>query len=325
MEIGVFVLGFSRSGKSPATRLINLLGVRVPRDEDLVPPSAKNPTGYWESMSLVAFNTRVLAAVGSDMQSPVVFEPRWEDDWRLNGLRHEAREAVRQAFPTAPWVWKDPRNCLTLSFWRSVLDVRPVVVLVNRNPLEIAACSLRARGDNGKIYTLALWERYLRHALGQIRALPVLVTNYGQLLSAPLAWCEQTQAFLTRAGVKCDRHRDSDILASVDTRLRYAEFTRAQFLGDREVSDAQRALFLALERLQGSHDEFSPPVLPAETPTTEALLAERRRALQITRGVGRLIEIERLSRRWSRARDSRYVGPARHVYATVRRLRNGAV
>jgi len=154
VEIGVFVLGFSRSGKSPATRLINLLGVRVPREEDLVPPSAKNPTGYWESMSLVAFNTRVLAAVGSDMQSPVVFEPRWEDDSRLNGLRHEARGAVRQAFPTAPWVWKDPRNCLTLSFWRSVLGVRPVVVLVDRNPLEIAACSLRARGDNGKIYTL---------------------------------------------------------------------------------------------------------------------------------------------------------------------------
>jgi hypothetical protein len=320
VEVGVFVLGMHRSGTSAATRLINLLGVRTPREDDLVPASDKNPKGYWESMSLVAFNTRVLAAVGSNMSCPVALEPGWEDDPRLDGLRREAPEAVHQVFPTAPWVWKDPRNCLAFDFWRGALAVQPVVVLVTRNPLEIVASARRARSDQGKIYALALWERYLRQALGQVVGLPVLVTGYEKLLAAPLAWCERAHEFLTGAGVTAHAHRDSEVLAFVDTGLRNAEFSRAEFLDDSDVSDAQRALFLALEQLEGRHDEFSPPALPAETPTTEALLAERRRALQIKDDLSRSLEIERRSRRWSRVRSSRYTAPARRVYASVRRF-----
>lgn len=325
VDVGVFVLGMHRSGTSAATRLINLLGLRSPRDEDLVPPSSKNPKGYWESMSLVAFNNRVLAAVGSEMGCPVAFEPGWEDDSRLDSLRHDARELFRQTFPTAPWVWKDPRNCLTFAFWRGALGVQPVVVLVDRNPLEIVASSLRSGRGEGRIYALALWERYLRHALDQVAGLPVLVTEYGELLSAPLAWCEQVRAFLTEAGVTAHDRRDNDVLSFVDSRMRHAEYTRAEFLDDRDVSGAQRALFLALEQKRGSHDDFSPPVLPAETPTTEVLLAERRRAVHLAQEPSRLREIERRSRRWSRVRNSRYIDPARRVYASLRRFGRHAV
>jgi hypothetical protein len=208
---------------------------------------------------------------------------------------------------------------LAFAFWRSVLAVQPVVVLVNRNPLEIAASAHRARGE-GKIYMLARWERHLRQALTQITGLPVLVTNYGELVSEPLAWCEQTHAFLTSAGVPARAHQDSDVLAFIDVRLRHAKFTRADVLNDRDVSGAQRALFTALEELEGSHDIFSAPVLPAETPTTEALLVERRRARHTKYELARLLEIERQSRWPSRVRRSRYVAPARPIYAGGRRL-----
>ncbi len=319
MEAGVFVLGMHGSGTSAVTRLINLLGLRTPPEEDLVQSTDKNPKGYWESKSLVALNAGILFAVGCDMRCPVALEPGWENDARLDAFRQEAREIVRRVYPQAPWVWKDPRHCLAFAFWRSTLAVRPTVVLVNRNPLEIAASALRG-WHTGKIFGLALWERYLRQALGQITGLPVLVTNFGELLSAPLAWCERTHAFLTDAGVPAHASRESDVLAFVDARLRHSEFTRADVLGDRDVSDAQRALFLALEELEGGHDVFSAPILPRETPTTEALLAERRRALQIKHDLERLLEIERQSRGWSRLRNSRYVAPARPLYAGGRRL-----
>jgi hypothetical protein len=190
------------------------------------------------------------------------------------------------------------------------------VVLVNRNPFEITASALRLRSDQGRIYALALWERYLRQALTQMAGLPVLVTDYAKVLSAPLAWCEQAHTFLTGAGVPARAHRDSDVLAFIDTDLRHTEFTRADFLDDPDVSDAQRGLFVTLAELEGRHEAFSAPVLPDETPTTEALLTERRRALQLRHE----LDSERRSRWGSRLRASRYTAPARPLYAGGRRL-----
>jgi hypothetical protein len=320
VEVGVFVLGMHRSGTSAVTRLIGLLGARTPPADDLVQPTAKNPKGYWESESLVNFNERVLRAVGSDMACPLPLDPGWENDTRLDRLREQSREAVERVFPSAPWVWKDPRHCLSFAFWRSALPVSPVVVLVNRNPLEILASSQRARGEAGKVYSLALWERYLRQALAGIGGLPVFVTSYGDVLSEPLAWSERAHAFLADAGVGVQPHRESDVLAFIDSDLRHASFTRADFVNDPDVSDAQRALFVALEELEGVHEHFAAPVLPAETPTTEALFAERRRALQIRNDLEHVLDSERRSRCGWRIRSSRYAAPARPIYARGRRL-----
>jgi hypothetical protein len=318
---GVFVLGMHRSGTSAVTRLISFLGLSTPEGQDLVPPSDKNPKGYWESMSLVALNARVLAAVGSDMGCPLPLAAGWENDPRLAGMREPSLVGFQAAFPKAPWVWKDPRNCLTFAFWRSVLGVPPVVVLVQRNPLEIVASSLRLRRDESKIYVLALWERYLRQALRELEDVPVLITSYRELLAQPIAWCEQTRHFLVRTGLTVHEQREEDVRSFVDHGLRHSEFTRDDFFGDGDVSESQKELYLTLERMDGGHHRFSRPALPAETQTTEVLLSERRRALQAKLDLARLLEAERESRPWSRVRTSPYAAPARRVYANVRRLR----
>ncbi len=312
MAAGVFVLGMHRSGTSAVTRLISLLGLHTPPDEDLVQPTAKNPKGYWESESLVAFNERLLWAVDCDISCPVVLAPGWEHDARLDALRAQAPDAVRAVFPSVPWVWKDPRHCLAFSFWRSALSIEPVVVLVNRNPLEIAASALRVRGEQGKVYALALWERYLRQALGEISGLPVLVADYADVLSAPVDWCEEAHAFLTSAGVSAQQRREADVLDFIDTELRHTEFVRADLLQDPEVSEPQRRLSEVLDDLEGAHDAFAPPRLPDETPTTEALFAERRRALALKR------ELDQA--RGPGLRRSKYLAPARPLYARGRRL-----
>jgi len=315
VAVGVFVLGMHRSGTSAVTRLISLLGLHTPPDEDLVQPSAKNPKGYWESESLVAFNERLLRAVDCDIGCPAILSPGWEEDPRLASLRKEAPAIVRAVFPTMPWVWKDPRHCLAFAFWRSALAIDPVVVLVNRNPLEITASALRVRNDQGEIYALALWERYLRQAITQIVGLPVLVTSYADVLSAPLAWSERAQAFLSDAGVVVRAPREPDVLAFVDTGLRHTEFSREDFLGHVDVSAGQRALFETLEQLEGRHDTFAVSALPDETPTTEALFTERRRAVELKRE----LDEERRSRWGTRLRASRYTAPARPFYSRGRR------
>ncbi len=311
-----------RSGTSAVTRLVNLLGLHTAAGDDLVPASEKNPTGYWESMSLVAFNERVLRAVGSDLACPIWLDSGWEDDARLDALRREAPEVFRQAIPATPWVWKDPRNCLTLAFWRSVLDARPIGVVVTRNPLEIVASSSRTGNDGNKIAALAVWERYVRQALGQLDGLPVLVTRYEDVLSDPVAFVSRARTFLAGLEVETRRPDEAAVVGFVDGSLRHAEYSAADVLRDLEVSDAQRRLFTTLEELEEVHESFSAPALPPETPSTEALLSERRRAVQYKRELARLLELERRARAWARVRSSSYAAPARRVYVRVRRLVN---
>jgi hypothetical protein len=297
--LGVVVLGMHRSGTSAVTRLVSLLGPCTPVDDDLVPPSAKNPKGYWESMSLVNFNERLLRALGSDMRAPLRLEPGWEDDARLGDLRVEAPAAFRRTFPADPWVWKDPRMCLTFSFWQATLGVRPPIVLVHRNPLEIVASTLRAGRDEAKVDVLALWERYLRQALRQIDGLPVLVTSYDAVLSDPLGWCDEALAFLRAAGVPVAPPAREEVRAFVDEGLRHVRSTRKEVLDDPEVSDAQRDFFVVLEEAQGLHWSFVLPDLPPETATTEPLLAERRRLLRLEWERARSLPAPRA---WTRAR-----------------------
>ena len=327
MDAGVFVLGMHRSGTSAVTRVISLLGLEPPHQDDLLTPTAENPKGYWESASLVAFNERILKTLGSDTGCPVGLDLGWENDPRLDPLRDPARHLMADVFPRPPWIFKDPRLSLTFGFWRAVLSVRPVVVVVSRNPLEILVSRLGEEREDERIYLLAVWERYVRRALAQIVGLPVFVTTYPALLGTPLPWCEQMASFLTGAGVDAARPLDGDavqseVLRFVDRGLRHSEFARADFLAHRDVSDAQGKLLCALEDLQGPHESFVIPALPEETPTTSALLRERHRTLEVRKEVRRLLEAER-RRRWQwQLRNSRYGDAARPIYATLRRLRH---
>jgi hypothetical protein len=316
LGVGVFVLGMHRSGTSAATRLVNLLGLRAPAEEDLLPPDVGNPTGYWESSSLVAFNDKLLEALGSDMSCPIAFGPGWERDPRLDAFYPEAAKLFARVFPAPPWVFKDPRNCLTFAFWVRALAIEPIVVLMLRNPCEIVASYRDHWGDREGIpYLFALWERYLRQALFHIEGRPVLVARYEDLVASPVAWCDRARELLAPSGLTFQERCDDDALAFVDSQLRRESFSRRDFLEHAAVTEPQRALFLALEEMDGVHDRFVPPTLPAETATTDALLLERRRAVRLARE----LPANRWARAWGRVRKSQYLAPARVLYRGMRR------
>jgi hypothetical protein len=301
-DTGIFVLGMHRSGTSAITRLIGHLGVHTPPAHDLVGPTDRNPKGYWESESLVAFNERLLRAVGSDMRCPLVLTPGWERDSHLERVRREAPDAVRRVFPTSPWVWKDPRHCLVLPFWRHALELRPLVVLVTRNPLEIASSVRSARPELGKLYALALWERYLRQALAGAAGLPVLVTAYEEVMSNPVAWCDCARSFLESAGMPAHAASAEDVRSFVDQDLRHARSSASDLHADDDVSDSQRELCGTLVALTGAHPDFRPSELGDETATTEALLADRRRTLQAAYEASRKHASAKRSGWWARVR-----------------------
>lgn len=275
MTAGVVVVGMHRSGTTAVTRTINLMGVPTCVEGDLAPGWTGNPAGHWESLTLMLTDDALLREVGAAWWCP----PRVDEElWTsppIERMRPGARADFDAVHPTQQWVAKDPRICITLPFWRRTLDSPLVAVLMLRDPLEIAASHASRDGFPLK-FGLALWERYLHHALRAVAGLPVLVTRYDELLDDPSAWTKRARVFLAAHGVDVAA---ADASGVVDPSLRHE--ARGE-LNDAVMTGPQRALASTIDRLVPS-DSFELPDLPDETPATDATFERLRRQ----RGVGK--------------------------------------
>jgi hypothetical protein len=277
-RLGVIVLGMHRSGTSAASRLLNLLGFSLGPDDDLVPARDSNPAGHWENASLNRLNRRILEAVGGHGSAPPPMPDGWQEAPELEPLRRQAADLARTVLAEDQWAWKDPRTCLTAPFWLGILDAPLALVLVHRNPLEVAA-SLEARDGRPVPLGLATWERYVRSALAAARGRPVYVAAYEELVGDPVGWCERVAAFLRSRGAEVGAVPAEEVRSFVRPDLRHTELGVEALESHPAVSEQLRAVYAAVRALAGAHASFEPPELPPETPWVEPLFAERRRAL----------------------------------------------
>ena len=272
--MGVFVLGMHRSGTSSVTRLIDLLGVPVGGPQ--LPPQSDNPEGFWEVAPLMQLNDELLAHLGGAWDVPPDPQPGWESDAALDEMRERAARVFHAAHPGAGWVWKDPRACLLLRFWRPLTGSSDVAVIVLRNPLDVAH-SLNRRSHMSTTYGMVLWERYMRVLSRDAGGLPALVVRYDDALDDPTASAQQMREFLVARG-QLDAAAPYDleaVRAFLRADLRHAHRTRADLDIDGRVSPAQRGVFDCFDALAGEHDSFAPAPLPPETPWAGPLLAAR--------------------------------------------------
>lgn len=264
---GVLVLGMHRSGTSLAARLVSLLGPSLCRPGDLLRGHEGNVRGHWECAPLVSVNDHLLEQVASRWWCP----PQSEDD--VGGLaadadlRASALRALERSHPRRPWVWKDPRTCLTLPFWRRVLPEPPVVVWVVRHPAEVAA-SMLVRDRIAPAFGEAVWERYLYLTAGAVGGLPVWLSTYDALISDPVGWSAGVTQFLSENGVAARLPGDPVGLRTfVDPGRRWAQ-------RDRHVSASRLALYAIASKgdLGG---------LPKPDPSTATLMNEVREAFAL--------------------------------------------
>lgn len=285
----VVVLGMHRSGTSAVTRVVNLLGPSLCREGDLL-TGPGNPAGHWESVSLVAFNDRLLAAFGGTATNPAPMADGWESLEPAARLRGEAGAVFERAHPSPAWVWKDPRTCLTLPFWRAVWRSAPVAVFVHREPLEVAL-SLQRRDGLGRGHCLALWERHVRAALLGARGLPLAVVHFGELMADPANAVARLRADLADLGVRVpgDPGQAARFIShSLGTSRREAQ----RLAGSPDATGAQRRLLSVVGSLPSRSARFVPPDLGPESVTTAELLSavrardECRRRLERQPGLG---------------------------------------
>jgi GT2 family glycosyltransferase len=263
-RVGVFVLGMHRSGTSAVTRLVNLLGVPICQEDDLIPATTSNPRGHWESDTLVRVNDSLLSELGRTWWCP----PRLGSVF--NSDTSEPRELFRAVYPSDQWVWKDPRTCITLPFWLAALPEQPVAILILRNPLEIAA-SLEARNEFPTNVSLALWERYMHHALSAIAGLPTATVRFEDLIIAPVQTAKRLQAFLSGHDIVARLPRTDEIVAFIDPQLRHEVSTTNPVSSDSTLSGQQAELAALLDSLPEGSRSFVLPELPIESPGTDRL------------------------------------------------------
>jgi hypothetical protein len=252
---GVIVLGMHRSGTSAAAGLLNELGIKLGDDDDLMPGDEANPRGYWESAELADFQELLLVKLGGSWDAPPTLSLGWERSPRLLRLAGRARRLFKRLYGSlGQWGWKDPRTCLLLPFWRLSLRLRPIVVVIHRNPLEVAA-SLAARDGFSTERSLALWERYNRSLLDNAAGAPALVISYDELTIRPHDVVQALARFLRANGLAVT----DDACGSggfIDQQLRHTRFDASDLSAEPLVSDAQHRLARMLASLEGAHDSL---------------------------------------------------------------------
>jgi hypothetical protein len=235
----IIVAGMHRSGTSAVTRVINLLGADLAFD--LVPEGIGNERGHWESRAVQDLHNRLLAALCSEIYSPVDFAQSWFDGTAAQEWIDRIESLMREEYPASGlFVLKDPRIVLFVPLWIAALNrlaIEPHFVIPFRHPVAVAA-SLQVRerrldGDNPLplSHGVATWLRYAlaaeRHTRGQKRAFVSFerlltgwrgeLTRIGRQLDIRWPRFETAEAQVDR--FLDSSHRDPTPLAPADERV----------------------------------------------------------------------------------------------------------
>lgn len=232
--IAVCILGMSRTGTSLTARLLNLAGVYLGPEEELLQKDLHqlagegesvltraretNPEGFWEHYRIMRLNERILRALGGNWREPPELEPGWERSEKLAAERDEARALLEESFAGQPlWGWKDPRNSLTLPFWQQLLpEMRYVICL--RNPIDVAA-SLEKRDRIPFEQAVGLWLTYVARALVNTAGKPRLLVPYESHFDDAPATAARLSTFVGRKGAFDDPVIGRQLDEAIDERL----------------------------------------------------------------------------------------------------------
>lgn len=248
-EATVCVLGMHRSGTSLVMRLISLAGTYMGPEESILPPNEHNRRGYWEHRSFVHINEAILDALGGRWDQPPEFQRAWESSpsIHLAALRRKARAIIGEDFGEARrWGWKDPRNSLTLPFWRKLLpNIRCVICL--RNPLDVAA-SLQQSNEFSTAKCMDLWFQYTVASLHNTSGLPRIFIFYEDLLED---WWGEAQRLARFVGLPLDGGQEiqEEIRSVVETELWHHRSTLIDALDTPELTASAKSLYFTLRIL----------------------------------------------------------------------------
>lgn len=260
----VCVLGMSRSGTSLTARVLNLAGVYLGSPAELLGTDLRqlseegeqvlakarysNPGGHWEHYRLMRLNERILRALGGSWRSPPPLPPGWESSPLLRPLHDEARAVLVESFDGRElWGWKDPRNSLTLPFWRRLLPEMSYVICL-RNPVDVAA-SLQRRDAMPVAQGLELWRTYVSAALVGTEGRRRLLVSYESFFSDRVETAARLARFVGRDGAFEGESARRQLTDAVDERLWRNRTPRGELARPGRLPDEVASIHRQAERL----------------------------------------------------------------------------
>src|SRR6058998_2057901 len=262
------------------TRLLHACGLYLGTENDLMPPQADNPDGFWEHLGFVALNDDVLHELGGAWDLPPKADESFTSS-RLDPLRLKARLLIERFDSESVWGWKDPRNSLTLPFWQQLFPRLKTLIMV-RNPLE-AAHSMRKRNGSSYSFGLRLWEIYNRRLIEAVNGKQRLVTHYDLFFQEPEFELRRITDFIGLPDVQV-----ASAAALVTTRRRNTHFTVEQLIDARvapEVIELYRGLIAEASRTRDGKASMAnarqatkqnePNLLPGSVTRLNAFVPER--------------------------------------------------
>ena len=163
----ICILGMHRSNTSMVTRLLNICGAYIGEEKDLYSSKSDNPTGHWEHLEVIDINNKILKKFHGEWDIIPHFSDDWEKEKDLDDLKDRAKRFIKTMDSKSDvWVIKDPRMCLTLPFWNSLIPDMKLIITI-RNPYDIAE-SLKKRNKMDIEIGLSLWQNYWSQMINSV-------------------------------------------------------------------------------------------------------------------------------------------------------------
>ncbi len=254
----LMVLGPHRSGTSALSGVLSHLGGDLPKT--LMPAGEGNAEGYFESVRVMAFNDRLLNALGSDWKDLSPLDPGSTTAQVFEGLMSEAVQVLQEEFSAARLpLLKDPRICRFVGFWSEAFSragYEPLYIHTHRNPLETAQ-SLQKRDGIPIELGLLIWLRHVLDAEAATRGRTRVFTNYKALLEdwrTQIAQMEQTLSLTFHRNTGKVRQNIDDFLSDS---LRHQQRAPEDVRRSAQVADVVRETFQIFESWAGGAGEAS--------------------------------------------------------------------
>ncbi|PRB10882.1 hypothetical protein CQ039_15885 [Brevundimonas sp. MYb52] len=254
----LMVLGPHRSGTSALSGVLSHLGGDLPKT--LMPAGEGNAEGYFESLRVMAFNDRLLNALGSDWKDLSPLDLGGTTAQVFESLMSEAVQVLQDEFSAARLpLLKDPRICRFVGFWSEAFSragYEPLYIHTHRNPLETAQ-SLQRRDGIPIELGLLIWLRHVLDAEAATRGRTRVFTNYKALLEdwrAQIPQMEQALGLTFHRNTGKVRQQIDDFLTDS---LRHQQRAPEDVRRSAQVADVVRETFQILESWAGGAGKSS--------------------------------------------------------------------
>lgn len=201
---GFVVLGMHRSGTSMLSGLL-VSGMGYNVGKPLIGAAFDNEKGFFELLPAVLQSDEFMRKQHVWWASGVVNYDadkalKMKDSNELDFTEGEAALKFLNNPLSTPWLWKDPRLCITIKTWLPLLKTEPAIIFTYRHPLEVAM-SLEKREDDFDLeHGLRIWIAYNMRAIQNMKGLCQVLSSNEAILANPL---EEVQRIADELTTKC--------------------------------------------------------------------------------------------------------------------------